>query len=153
MSGTLESRAAALVKAFREGRRTLGSDGDVSTPDKAARHLRSELVSLFPKHHVKVVGERGVGIEVARVDDESYAKEQLTLGYLATPPNLMVKIVMSPGLGSNSWTALNVKPGVSNPELDEAGIKLIKKLSGVSPKQGVTAILKWFKTNRSRLDP
>lgn len=124
---------------------------DVSTPDKAAKYLRTELNALFPKHYVKVVGERGVGIEVALMDDESHAKEQLTRGYLVTPPNLMVKIVMSPGQGSNAWTALNVKPGASNPELDEAGVKPIRKLSGVSPEQGVAAILKWFKDNRSLL--
>lgn len=105
---------------------------------------------MFPQHYIKVYAERGVGIEVARMDDESYAKKQLTEGYSETPPNLMVRISLAPGFGASGWTSLSLTHS-KNPELAQAGIKPIRRMSEITPEKGVEAILKWFKSNQQAL--
>lgn len=124
---------------------------DLSTPQKAAEHIERELKSMFPGQHVKVVGERGVGIEVAHLDEDAYAKEQLTKGYTSVGPNLMVKINLVPSMGSGKWADLNVKPANDNPELKDAGIQPIRKAGGLTPEKAVEIVLKWFKKNQSAL--
>lgn len=123
---------------------------DLSTPEKTADFLRSELRAMFPQHYVKVIGERGVGIQVAHMDDEAYAKKQLSEGY-DIAPNLMVRISMGPGFGASGWTLVGVGPSGKNPELAQAGIKPIRRMSDITPEKGTEAILKWFKANQAAL--
>lgn len=139
-----------LLRAGLNRNKEMTSAVDLSSPAKAADYLRSELRAMFPQHYVKVHAERGVGIEVARMDDESYAKKQLTEGYSETPPNLRVLISLAPGFGASGWTSLSLTHS-KNPELAQAGIKPIRRMSEITPEKGVEAILKWFKSNQQAL--
>jgi len=123
---------------------------DVSTPVAAADYLRAELAGMFPGHYIKVVGERGVSIAVGRLSEDDYAREQLQTKY-TNPPNLLVKLLIVPSIGSGQWADLFVRPAIDNPELKQVGIKPIRKMSNLTPEKAVAAVLKWFKTNQHAL--
>jgi hypothetical protein len=138
----VQERLAAFDAAARRYAAT-----DLSTPDLMGKHLRERLHDMFPKHYVEVVSQRGVRVNVARLEDEAYVKEQWQNGF-TSKPNLQVSINILP---DPTWTSLSVKPAAQNEELDQAGIKPIRKAAKLTPEKAADLVLKWFAANRAAL--
>lgn len=120
---------------------------------EAAKQVRDHLTQLFPKRHVAVTeGGRGFAVEVSRLPENEYLKEQMTSGYSAEP-NLTIKIVVAPEVGAgNQFQKLTVKPALKNPELEVVGIKPIRRKRDLSPKQAVAAVIEYFDVLAGKLN-
>lgn len=137
------------TESVEEGAGGPASD-DFSTPAKTGDFLRTALALMFPAHYIRVEASRGVGIAVGRFSEEEYAKAQMRNGY-SLPPNLMVKINIVPGIGSSVWADLKAGPTEDNPDLREAGVAPIRRVSGLTPAKAVSHVIAWFRKNQGVL--
>jgi hypothetical protein len=131
-------------------------DALFATPETAAGHLREALSAMFPGRYVNVVSSsRGVGIQVARRNEEENAKYQLFRSILdAYQPNQMVRIVISPEMDNFAWAGLVLRPAKNRDEREELkalGITPLRMESKLTPGKAVQKVLAWFRKNENAL--
>lgn len=126
------------------------------TPADTAKRIETLLSGFFRDGYFKVTVDRGVLIEAGRMDQEAFAKLQVTKGYESAGENPYAKILIIPAMGSNIWEGLSVKSAFGAGSDEEKTLKLIgvtpfRKGSGLTPEKAVKVVVEWFKKNADKL--